>query len=387
VRHAEVRWTADNGEITPLSATTDSNGTAMAVWRLGTVAGVQHAAAFATGVDSIQFVAFVDPNATPDRIPPVVLDLDTYERSGQVVHPDVAIGPFDGLDDASRLVITPYPGGNPTFENPSLFVRISRITWNVPAGLTNPLVRPAYGYLSDPDIVWVDDRREFWVFYRQVDRENEIAVIRSADGIRWSAPRVVLRAPNHQAISPSVVRRAPNDWMMWTVNSGVFGCSSTSTTVELRRSWDGEAWSAPTAVSLSQPGVFPWHIEVQWIPALGEYWALFNAKVAGSCNTDALYLATSADGLTWRTYPSPVLRRGAIPEFADIVYRATFAYDADRDVISIWHSGARFVSMAYEWHAAFERIRRPDLLDEVNRADAAVRVPSFAPPLTNATAP
>jgi hypothetical protein len=43
--------------------------------------------------------------------------------------------------------------------------------------------------------------------------------------------------------------------------------------------------------------------------------------------------------------------------------------------------------MAYEWHAAFERIRRPDLLDEVNRADAAVRVPSFAPPLTNATAP
>ena len=114
---------------------------------------------------------------------------------------------------------------------------------------------------------------------------------------------------------------------------------------------------------------------------------MFNAKVAGSCTTDALYFATSADGLTWRTYQSPVLRRGAIPEFADIVYRATFAYEEKRDVVSIWHSGARSTSGVYEWHAAFERLRRADLLDLVNRRDAAVRLPSSAPPLTNATAP
>ena len=87
---------------------------------------------------------------------------------------------------------------------------------------------------------------------------------------------------------------------------------------------------------------------------------MFNGKVAGSCTTNALYLATSPDGLTWRTYRSPVLRRGAIPEFADVVYRATFSYEADRDLVSIWYSGARSNARVYEWRAAFERRRRDD---------------------------
>jgi hypothetical protein len=126
---------------------------------------------------------------------------------------------------------------------------------------------------------------------------------------------------------------------------------------------------------------------VQWIPARQEYWALYNGKVAGSCTTDALYIATSADGVAWKTYRSPILRRGAIPEFADIVYRATFAYDPQRDVVSLWHSGARFTSRGYEWHAAFERRPRADLFEDVARMNAVLAAPSSAPPLTNVTAP
>ena len=134
-------------------------------------------------------------------------------------------------------------------------------------------------------------------------------------------------------------------------------------------------------------GHLPWHLDVQWIPALGEYWAMFNGKVAGSCTTDALYLATSPDGLTWRTYRSPVLRRGAIAEFADVVYRATFTYEADRDLVSIRYSGARSTARGYEWHAAFERRRRDDVFAAVGRADNAYIAASTAPPLTNDTAP
>jgi hypothetical protein len=81
------------------------------------------------------------------------------------------------------------------------------------------------------------------------------------------------------------------------------------------------------------------------------------------------------------------VRRGAIPEFADVVYRATFAYDPQRDVVSLWHSGARFTGRGYEWHAAFERRQRADLFETVARMDAAAAAPSTAPPLTNATAP
>ena len=386
VRQARVQWFADAGTITSLSTTTDSSGIATAVWELGTQAGPQHAVVHTTGADSVSFVAFVDGAALPDRVPLRAINLITYDSSGQVVHPDVAVGPFEGLDDATRLVITPYPGSDPGRENPSLYLRDPGVGWVVPTGVTNPLVRPTAGYLSDPDILWLDDQREFRLFYRHVDMSNDLLVIRSSDGVNWSQPVAVVHAPNHEAVSPTVVRRAPDDWLMWTVNSGAAGCVSRNTTVELRRSVDGETWSEPTTVALSQGELMPWHIDVEWVPSLGEYWALFNAKQPGSCTTEALYLATSPDGLTWRTYPSPVLRRGAIPEFAEVVYRATFAYDARRDAVSIWHSGARF-AMRYEWHAAFERMRRSDLIDRVNRPDAAVRVPSSAPPLSNVTAP
>ena len=387
VRRAQVRWSASAGVMTPEVSTTDAYGDAKAVWQLGTAVGAQHATAAADGLDPVEFVAFVDPSALPERIPLRAIALTTYDGSGQAVHPDVVLPPPDGSTDSPRLAITPYPWGNAGFENPSLYVGDGYDVWSVPVGVSNPIVRPSGGYLSDPDILWVDDRRELWLFYRQVTSENEILVARSGDGVRWDAPRVVVRAPNHQAVSPTVVRRSASEWLMWSVNAGPVGCSSSRTTVELRRSSDGLFWSAPTAVSLSQNGVFPWHLEVQWIPPLGQYWALFNGKVSGSCTTDAVYLATSGDGVTWRTYPAPVLRRGAIPELADIVYRATFSYDAARDLVSIWHSGARHVSRGYEWHAAFERRRRDELFDAIGRVTAAYASPTAAPPLTNATAP
>jgi len=382
----KVQWYVDAGEITPLSATTDSAGIATATWVLGLQTEPQHATVYAAGADSVGFVAFVDGTALPDRLPLRPLKFVTYDASGQVVHPDVAVGPFEGLDNASRLVITPYPGGNVGFENPSLYAWNARTGWTVPEGVTNPLVLPASGYLSDPDIVWLGDRHEFRLFYRQVTEENTILMVRSSDGVKWSEPVAVVRVPNHEAVSPSVVRRAPDDWLMWTVNAGGAGCVSRSTTLELRRSVDGETWSAPTTVSMSQEDLTPWHLEVQWIPSLGEYWAMFNGKRMGSCATEALYFATSPDGVTWRTYSSPVLRRGAIPDFSEIVYRATFAYDPLRDVVSIWHSGASFAGR-YVWQAAFERMRRGDLMARVNRPDVAARLLPNAPALTNATAP
>lgn len=328
-----------------------------------------------------------DPTAPPSRVPLRPIALTTYDGSGQAVHPDVTMQSVAGLDATARLAITPYPFGNANWENPSLFEGDGDDAWLVPGGLTNPVVRPTRGHLSDPDIVWVEEKHELWLYYRHVDGDNAILLTQSGDGVEWSAPRVVVRAPSHQAVSPTVVRRSASEWLMWTVNSGPVGCGSSSTSVELRRSADGVSWSAPATVSLSQAGVFPWHLEVQWVPALREYWAMFNGKVAGSCTTDALFLATSADGITWRTFASPVLRRGAIPELADVVYRATFAYDHERDMVSLWHSGARYSSRGYEWRAAYERRPRSELFDAVRRTVAAMSVPSTAPPLTNSTAP
>jgi hypothetical protein len=325
VRRVDVKWSA--GDVTPANSATDANGEAKAVWKLGTEPGPQRAIAIAEGLDPVTFVAFVDPEALPDRLPLRAIDLSTYDGPGQVVHPDIATPTPDALDGRARLAITPYPWGNATYENPSLFEGSGRDTWSIPAGITNPIVKSSEGYLSDPDILWVAETHELWLYYRGVDDANEILVSQSPDGVRWSAPRVVVRVPSHLAISPTIVRRSAAEWLMWTVNAGAAGCSSSRTTVELRRSADGLAWTSPMTVALTQPGVHPWHLEVQWIPSRQEYWAMYNGKVAGSCTTEALFLATSADGVTWKTFASPVLRRGAIPELADVVYRATFAYD------------------------------------------------------------
>ncbi len=103
-------------------------------------------------------------------------------------------------------------------------------------------------------------------------------------------------------------------------------------------------------------------------------------------------LATSRDGVVWTTYPSPVLRRGAIPALADIVYRATFSWDATSDAVTIWHSGAKYGEGGYEWRAAIERRSRAELFRTVSQpAELAISAdPPFrrrGPPLDNRTAP
>ncbi len=216
---------------------------------------------------------------------------------------------------------------------------------------------------------------------------NIIHLIRSRDGVHFGAPRTVVEAPNHEIVSPTVVRRSATDWLMWSVNGGVAGCSAPQTKVELRRSANGLDWSDPITVDLPRQGGYSaWHIDVQWIPSRSEYWALYNVKESGSCSTPALYLAVSADAVNWQTYPTPVLAAGAIPEFTDIVYRSTFAYDSATDNIRFWYSGARFDGTGYVWRTAYQRRTRADVFHSIAWTTAvhplAARVWRFGvPPL------
>jgi hypothetical protein len=148
---------------------------------------------------------------------------------------------------------------------------------------------------------------------------------------------------------------------MWAVNAGRLGCSAPSAGVEVRRSGDGVQWSAPEPVSLAHQNLFPWHIEVQWVPGRNEFWALYNVKGNGDCATPALFLATSPDGYEWKVVGQPVLTRGRIPELTDIVYRSSFLYDPASDAITFWYSGARYNGSKYVWGAVMERRRRADV--------------------------
>jgi hypothetical protein len=374
----QVTWQPDDGgRITPFNTRTDANGISRARWILGSVEGERTATASLPGAAPAVVTAVAEPSDALAFDLPAPLAFATYDGSGQVVHPDFAATPATIFGTGYHLAITPYPFGNAIRENPSLFSGRRPDTWDLDPGAPNPVVLPQAGYLSDPDIVYQPDARELWLYYRQVTDRNVVHLIRSTTGIAWSAPVDVVSGPNHDVVSPSVVRRGPGDWWMWSVKSGPLGCGAPSTTVEVRRSMDGIAWSDPETTDLTAGALWPWHLDVQWIPSRNEFWAVFNAKTATGCTTPALYLATSTDGTTWQTVERPVLMKGRIPAFQDIVYRSTFAYDPNTDAVTFWYSGAKYESGNYVWSAAVERRHRTDLFVNFSQLEDGIL---FTPP-------
>jgi hypothetical protein len=151
---------------------------------------------------------------------------------------------------------------------------------------------------------------------------------------------------------------------MWGVNAGPHGCSAAATTVDRRTSTDGINWSAAVLTDLAQPGQVIWHIDVEWIPARAEYWAIYNTYPAGwSCATHALYLARSTDGVHWTVAPSPIARSGLTAPFADIIYRSTFLVDMAGNRATLWMSGASYTNATgYSWHTAVASTTTAELL-------------------------
>jgi hypothetical protein len=392
VAGARVTWSAEDGAgdvIRPETQTTDASGNVRARWQLDGSTGTHKLLIAAEGGATAHASAFADASPVGNVHS---MSIVTYDGSGQAVHPDFARVPTTWNGDPFRLVATPYPGGNASYENPSIYTGSTGSAWAVPHGVQNPLEHPAAGsYLSDPDAVYDPDAGELRIYYRRVTGENEIWMVRSSDGVVWSAPVLTVHALNHLIVSPTIVRRGANEWYMWSVNSGTIGCGASTTSVERRTSTDGVRWSEPRTATMSDPDGSPWHIDVEWIPSRGEYWAVYPVKMSGGCTTDRLRFATSADGLRWTTYPSPLLIKGASDDLRDIVYRSSIELDAASGVVTIWYSGASFVRGSYDWRLAWERITPDALLSRVNTpVTAAAQISKRGgtlPQLTNESAP
>ena len=381
-----LSWTVSGGgRLEADRPATDDSGLVRAAWTLGTDVG-RHVA---TATLDAQTATFRATAVEPLSLGAVRhLRLATFDGTGQLVHPDVARVPRGWAPARRFLAVTPYPGGDIAHELPSIYQSGDPSEWVAPDGLKNPVVRPWRGYLSDPDLVFEPTRRELWMYYRHVSRRNSVFLTVSGDGTHWSKPVRVASAPNHELVSPAVVRVSEGNWHMWSVNSGGVGCQSETTTVEHRVSTDGLHWSAPQPVGVSGPNELPpWHIDVLWVPEVRQFWALYNEKPPGTCATSALRLATSADGITWTQHPAPVLRAGVTREFQDIVYRSTLDYDARTDMVTLWYSGARADGETWTWSAAVERRSRADLFRLVDTPEPVRRVGMPRAPLVLTDAP
>ncbi len=339
--------------------------------------------------DSDGEVALTTPQGLENTVAglgaPVPISFDTYERSRQVVHPSAVEFPSPWHGQRFWLALTPYPNSDSRVENPSLFASATGDDWTVPTGVTNPVAKSGRGYLSDPELAYDPTSDELRLYYREVietrhghqkpkHRADVLYLTRSGDGAQWSPPQALVTDVGRFVVSPTVARRAEGDWKLWSVDAGVKGCNARETRVIMRQSTDGIAWSQATAVSLSQRGFLPWHLDVQYVPQLHAYWALVAAYRRGSaCTGSSLFLATSTDGVQWTTYSSPLLARGALPQFSANVYRSTFAFDPDGESLTIWLTGATTVTRAdhrrprvLRWSAAVWRTQTAALLEHVH---------------------
>ena len=274
------------------------------------------------------------------------LNIPTYDGSGQLAHLDIYYNPGGWHGHVYWMVMTPYPNGDATKENPSILVSEDGQTWSVPAGLANPIVPyPGSGrHNCDPDLVYNNDTDELWVYFNDAldGGASYVKLTKSSDGITWSTPVTVVTVSDAaNCVSPSVVK-TENNWYMWLVNTHGLGWSATSTDVELRTSSDGANWGTPSNVTGFTPtGYCVWHPHVIYIPSRNEFWALSACYKSGtdgsSCN---LFMAKSNDGTSWTTQSFMVVRKGSSGTWdSGGLYRSAFLYDSVNDIFKVWYIG------------------------------------------------
>lgn len=197
---------------------------------------------------------------------PILLNIPTYDGSGQAVHPSVVVPQSpNGLFGGYRywMAMTPFANSQDALENPSILCSNDGIEWNVPKGVANPLVKPLENgqFNADPNLVFNPYDGYLYLYWNAQGKNiggngiNAIGrMIKSKNGVSWSDP------------------------------------------VEIKAiSWSGKE----VPITFSGSG-----IEVL---SDGSWIALLNRKSGGnaySCGQANMTLFISSDGLTWSELPS-----------------------------------------------------------------------------------
>ncbi len=303
------------------------------------------AASRASGSET--FDLFENNFFTPLDNSPTFLTIPTYEGSGQAVHPDVYYNPGGWHGYKYWMAMEPYPYSNDDFENPSIIASNDGISWEVPAGLTNPIAGPPqyleYQHYNDADLLYNETVSRLETYYDLGDKTppppSEIMKRKtSTNGTSWSAEEDILYSSGYELTSPAIVR---NQYNMWVVDiRPQNNCEPTTTNIEYRNSSNGINWSDPVTVNISPKGNVIWHIDVSYIPSKNEYWMLYAAFPAGSyCGNTELYFAKSTDKINWITYDNKVLGKTTGPQWdSEEIYRSTLLYDNTTDMFRVWYS-------------------------------------------------
>ncbi|MBI9032561.1 T9SS type A sorting domain-containing protein [bacterium] len=274
------------------------------------------------------------------------LDIESYiADNDEVVHPDVIYieNGWNGYE--YWMVFTPFPNSEPQFENPSIVASHDGINWELPQGLTNPIITPydeSFNsnnyYHSDPDLIMSEDNSTMYVFWRDHAgwRYEKLKYVYSTDGINWSLTQEVFSVDGNieRILSPAIVRDSIS-YKMWTVDT-----KTNPRTIRMRTSNDPTAsWSPAIATDLSliTPNTAIWHLDVTYIE--GKYYMLASVGVATEPRGGKLYLALSNNGINWEVAANPVLE-GVSTSWDRLIYRSSILLAPVEDYVNfkVWYS-------------------------------------------------
>ena len=235
------------------------------------------------------------------------LEIPTYEGSGQTVHPHVLFFKEKFMGFHYIMVITPYPYANNAHENPSILGSQDGVIWEVPEGVTNPVVGFPFdvnygGYYSDPFILLSGDTLELWFRHTLARNEkwqairrnshNRIYRVVSNDLVNWSELDIALDCPENidHFMSASIIKDG-SMYRLWYTNF--------SSQLFYIESKDLINWSERIWVQADLGGLGIWHHEIRFT---GErYEALLTSADWGNNPEFRLFHAVSYDGLDFGT--------------------------------------------------------------------------------------
>lgn len=272
----------------------------------------------------------------------VLLNIPTYDGSGQVVHPDVII-----KDHQFKMAITPYAYSDLDLENPSFYVSDDGINFQPPPGLENPIIdHPNNGYNDDPDLIYNVRSNQYYIYYNETpynsnthkrDRQY-LSLLSSSDTIDWTDKRVLafnFGAKDPFVVSPAVIVSNGTYYLFHveidTANDHYCGVSDPHQhTISVFTSPDGLSWdkSNDTGIAINLPPNFnPWHLNV--IQNGSKFYMLVNGYEGAFCNNHNLYMAVSDDLIHWNFIQKPLIRASKELYNSRIIYRSAGVINGD----------------------------------------------------------
>lgn len=313
----------------------------------------------------LSFFSAAPPSEAPERVSTLTapynaetyLDLPhVYNNEPAGVHPDVwDFGP-DKKWNGYRywMAWTPYNRAGEDKEDPSVAAsNAPEGPWVTPPGATNPIFPyQGAGYNADTEIVYDRATNRIGVLWRSnalrqpdgtIDSSSEWWSLKwSSDGATWSEridafPPYLKSSTTVMFLSPAMLEEADGTWKMWYCRD-----------INLRTapSITGP-WSAPVKGTVTglPTNAFVWHINM--IRHRNQYRALLHVK--GAPGGDALFPATSVDGLNFKA--GPVILQAVKAWEGSGLYRSAFLPADNGADYDIWYS-----AQGSGWRIAHTRV-------------------------------